>query len=132
MRKLIIGFANEPPLFQFDVDALDIQNDAAPLDTAYTRKIDISYDYSDRKLSIVNGIKIIGSESNPLPDIRYCLYGANKAGGFDRSPSGVVRSLGIVFESCDASAASFADVVIFRGCRNIPKTLPSFIKVIEG
>ena len=132
MKKLIISFEGEKEPLELDYDALEVKSDEIPLDTAYTRNMKISYDYNDRKLSIVNGIKIVDNECKSLPDIRYCLYGANKAGGFDRSPSGVIRALGIVFESCDTSAASFADVVIFRGCKFIPKRLPSFIEVIEG
>jgi hypothetical protein len=60
--------------------------------------------------------------------LRYCLIGALKAGVCEHPQIDVTR-LGITFEEYEG--IPIADIIILRGCTNVPEVLPPYIREIK-
>jgi hypothetical protein len=60
--------------------------------------------------------------------LRYCLIGATKAGVCEH-PQAEVARLGITFEEYEG--IPIADIIILRGCMNVPEVLPPYIREIK-
>jgi hypothetical protein len=61
-------------------------------------------------------------------NLRYDLYGAGLENE-RRHPQQVMRDLGIVYE--EAIPQSLGDQWWFRGCENVPVTLPPYLELMD-